>query len=737
MNEKNHQQSVKGLSVLIILFLTTSVLSGVFLPVYSAEQGENEPLDDDWYEVIVEVDQGSYYLGETVYLSILLLDNGTAHEGQVCPKVLNPNDDQVYGGFCGFTNEFGYFNDSFVLDPFDPFFILGTYLVNVEGHFGTYGEIIITTNITFDVVSDTLEIDAHGPYNGVPFNPIEFQGSAEGGKPPYTWLWDFGDGNTSDEQNPVHSYDDYGVYTVNLTVEDSGDLVAEDSTMSIISNYTLTVETDQYYYYTGEIVIISGTLKLDGVGIPGVPLLISLYLPDDNVSTIITPPTDGEGRFQVRMMLPLASPLGLYDVEALFQGVDVPAYTSFEVVSSEVIVTANGPYEETLGESISFQGDAEGGKPPYTWQWDFGDGNTSDEQNPEHTYEMVDTYEVTLTVYDNGSYEGNDSTTATITQPSERTHTVLVEYGSYTTCEPCVTASDQLEAIYDDEEGSFYYVSLVIDENTEAEDRADDLGIDETPDVYFDGGYTHIFGEQSSSTPYRNALEDTATRNVWDIDLDINVSWLEGAEVGMNLTIVNNDDDAYNGTVRFYIVEPLSRWNNYDGEPYHYAVLDIVSQQISVDAEKEVKKTWDGDDHDFGDVCENNIMIIAAVFHEDNEYADETVSGMSSSSFAIQITKPLTGFYIRDMKLREYLFRQNPFILGKLTIEVEVLSCGSEVESVEFYIDDEEQETDTSSPYDWLWEQRYFLLSRHTIKVVATDTLDNTASDELTVWKLF
>ncbi|MCB0754256.1 MAG: gliding motility-associated C-terminal domain-containing protein [Flavobacteriales bacterium] len=35
---------------------------------------------------------------------------------------------------------------------------------------------------------------------------------------PVQWLWDFGDGTTSDLQNPWHDYEDPGTYTVNLTV---------------------------------------------------------------------------------------------------------------------------------------------------------------------------------------------------------------------------------------------------------------------------------------------------------------------------------------------------------------------------------------------------------------------------------------------------------------------------------------------------------------------------------------
>lgn len=33
------------------------------------------------------------------------------------------------------------------------------------------------------------------------------------------WLWDFGDGNTSGERNPVHHYKRAGIYNVTLTVQ--------------------------------------------------------------------------------------------------------------------------------------------------------------------------------------------------------------------------------------------------------------------------------------------------------------------------------------------------------------------------------------------------------------------------------------------------------------------------------------------------------------------------------------
>ena len=36
---------------------------------------------------------------------------------------------------------------------------------------------------------------------------------------PTTWLWDFGDGNTSTEENPTHIYENSGFYSVSLVVE--------------------------------------------------------------------------------------------------------------------------------------------------------------------------------------------------------------------------------------------------------------------------------------------------------------------------------------------------------------------------------------------------------------------------------------------------------------------------------------------------------------------------------------
>jgi hypothetical protein len=49
---------------------------------------------------------------------------------------------------------------------------------------------------------------------------VEFEGRVDGGFPPYSYEWDFGDGESSTSAYPVHAYKKAGSYTVSLKVTD-------------------------------------------------------------------------------------------------------------------------------------------------------------------------------------------------------------------------------------------------------------------------------------------------------------------------------------------------------------------------------------------------------------------------------------------------------------------------------------------------------------------------------------
>jgi len=59
-----------------------------------------------------------------------------------------------------------------------------------------------------------------------------------------SWLWDFGDGMTSEEQNPTHRYKEVGFYNVTLTVDDgTGKTDLKPQTIQITSGYTTPTPT--------------------------------------------------------------------------------------------------------------------------------------------------------------------------------------------------------------------------------------------------------------------------------------------------------------------------------------------------------------------------------------------------------------------------------------------------------------------------------------------------------------
>ena len=80
-------------------------------------------------------------------------------------------------------------------------------------------------------------------------------------------------------------------------------------------------------------------------------------------------------------------------------------------------VDANGPYSGLTDEAIQFTGSVTGGAPAYSWQWDFGNGDTADVQNPMYAYSSFGTYTVTLTVTDAALNTVSDTAVATIASP--------------------------------------------------------------------------------------------------------------------------------------------------------------------------------------------------------------------------------------------------------------------------------------------------------------------------------
>lgn len=89
----------------------------------------------------------------------------------------------------------------------------------------------------WDSMEGGLIVNANGPYYANKEEDIQFIGEAYGGKPPYSWNWDFGDYTPANyNQNPSHNYENEGEYTVTLTVKDSENELVSDITQAIVGS---------------------------------------------------------------------------------------------------------------------------------------------------------------------------------------------------------------------------------------------------------------------------------------------------------------------------------------------------------------------------------------------------------------------------------------------------------------------------------------------------------------------
>jgi len=81
-----------------------------------------------------------------------------------------------------------------------------------------------------------------------------------------------------------------------------------------------------------------------------------------------------------------------------------------------------------VGKEVQFEGFAIYGQPPYTYEWDFGDGSSSTEKNTTHVYDEADVYNYTLTVTDGSGQSMSDSGSIEIIDTDENNDTPGFEF---------------------------------------------------------------------------------------------------------------------------------------------------------------------------------------------------------------------------------------------------------------------------------------------------------------------
>lgn len=103
----------------------------------------------------------------------------------------------------------------------------------------------------------------------------------------------------------------------------------------------------------------------------------------------------------------------------------------------------------------------------------------------------------------------------------------------------------------------------------------------------------------------------------------------------------------------------------------------------------------------------------------------------------ISIKKPLNNWIYKNNIPKRPIIMFATIIIGYITVVAEAnASDGKGIERVEFYVDDVLKFTDLYNPYSWAWLDKPTGLERkHTIKVIAYDTLGEQNYDEMTVYR--
>lgn len=218
----------------------------------------------------------------------------------------------------------------------------------------------------------------------VPFT-TQFTDLTGGG---HAWLWNFGDGSTSTEQNPTHTYNKTGQFDVTLTLSNA-------------TGCTNTITKSRYINISKPVGKFS---TLPGGGC--VPFTYT-------GSAVITDPKGiasyswdfGDGSTSdLKNPQHTYSSFGTYFVKLYYTTNDgcsdsIATNNKLQAGTPATVDFTAAPLTSCADQNIQFTNLS-----PSTdsWAWDFGDGQTSSDQNPQHKYSDSGPFSVQLTVTNSG-----------------------------------------------------------------------------------------------------------------------------------------------------------------------------------------------------------------------------------------------------------------------------------------------------------------------------------------------
>ncbi|MDD2797668.1 MAG: PKD domain-containing protein [Bacteroidales bacterium] len=296
-----------------------------------------------------------------------------------------------------------------------------------------------------------------------------------------SYSWDFGDGTSSTSASPVHTYSNYGTYSVVLSATNVAGTVTSTQSINIsasvqpTSSYTYAVSdkdvtftntstnatsyswdfgdgtsstsTNPVHTYSsyGDYSVVLSAINASGTVTSTQSFTLAAlvqptssytYAISDKTITFTNNSTNatsyswdfGDGSSSTSI-----SPSHTYTSYGTYSVVLTSTNTNGSVGSTQSITLVAPPIADFTYTSTGLTVDLTNTSSNATsYSWNFGDGNTSTSTSPSHTYASAGTYTVVLTATGTGG-SNQKSSDITVTAPSSSSPSVLLDFGGTST----------------------------------------------------------------------------------------------------------------------------------------------------------------------------------------------------------------------------------------------------------------------------------------------------------------
>ncbi len=245
----------------------------------------------------------------------------------------------------------------------------------------------------FDTAFSSITVNANPVANFTAVNTsackppltVTFTNTSIGG---VAYIWNFGYGNTSTQRNPVHTYTTSGSFTVTLTVTNANgcvttlvmpDFVRIIAPRAVINNLPIAACAPITHTFSANITSVDPVVSYEW------------DFGDGTTSTLANPVhTFPAGIYNIRLIITTAG--GCTDTAIVNSGIIATVKPTPGFVANPRDVCAEMPvfFTDTSSGTIT------------NWLWLFGDGGSSTEQNPTHTYVDTGYFDITLIICNGG-----------------------------------------------------------------------------------------------------------------------------------------------------------------------------------------------------------------------------------------------------------------------------------------------------------------------------------------------